>query len=291
MVSKFLRFCFLFKLFRHYKMGRKQGAKECGAGVEKKDTDIITELRLIPEFDGGPSQPVAEWLDKVELISELRGLKNLHSIVPLRLTGGAFAVYQQLSTEERNSYDSLKQALISAFAVDRFCAYEQFITRKLRNGEAVDVYLADLRRLARLFGGMPDASLACAFVAGLPEQARRALRAGSRMEAMTISQLLARARAVLVEEADSDVAAGAAHSEHAGAGPASVVCHSCGEPNHYARDCLSQRGRRGRGSGATSRSGVRCYRCHRRGHLVATCPGNDGGEESSAVQASSPAQQ
>lgn len=111
------------------------------------------------------------------------------------------------------------------------------------------------------------------------------------MEAMTISQLLTRARAVLVEEVGSDVAAGAAHSERAGPSSATVTCHACGQPNHFARDCFSQRGGRGRGEGFGARGRVRCYRCNRRGHVIASCPENDGGEGSSAARVSSPVQQ
>lgn len=48
-------------------------------------------------------------------------------------------------------------------------AYEQFMVRHLRSGESVDVYLADLRKLASLFGGISEQSLTCAFVARLRE--------------------------------------------------------------------------------------------------------------------------
>ncbi|MPC78693.1 hypothetical protein E2C01_073187 [Portunus trituberculatus] len=45
---------------------------------------------------------------------------------------------------------------------------------------------------------MSDQGLACAFVAGLPEDVRQLLRAGSRMEALNLDQILARARAIFV---------------------------------------------------------------------------------------------
>ena len=112
------------------------------------------DLRLIPEFDGA-SHAVVEWLEKLELVCKLRGITELHTVVPLRLTAGAFSVYQQLTSSEKEKYDSIKAALISAFATDKFLAYEQFVVRKLRE----DVYLAELRRLAELFGGIPDAGL------------------------------------------------------------------------------------------------------------------------------------
>ena len=68
-------------------------------------------------------------------------------------------MYQQQTSSEKEKYDSIKAALISAFATDKFLIYEQFVARKLHEDEPVDVYLAELRRLAELFGGIPDAGL------------------------------------------------------------------------------------------------------------------------------------
>ena len=42
-----------------------------------------------------------EWLEKAELVCNLRGIAHLESVIPLRLTGGAFAVYQQLTDAEK----------------------------------------------------------------------------------------------------------------------------------------------------------------------------------------------
>ena len=273
--------------------------KDCDS-VCRESTDAAADLRLIPEFDG-ISQPVGEWLEKVELICELRGIKGLHAVVPLRLTGGAFPVYQQLPESAKRSYASIKEALTSAFAPDPYEAYEQFERKRLRHGEAVDVFVSELRRLAGLFGGMPDNSLACAFVSKLPDSARRALRAGARIEDMTLNQLVSRARAVLADEEGHSVAvaaggpvrtaeAAAVTTVAAAAAVAAVKCYSCGQPNHIARNCMSGRGRRGRGAPRGGHNFVRCYSCNRAGHIASTCPENGGGEESSA-SVSSPVRQ
>ena len=273
------------------------------------------DLRLIPEFDGSGPTPVSEWWAKAELVCQLRGVKDLEKVIPLRLTGGAFAVYQQLSDEHKASGDKLKEALLAAFAQDPFLAYEQFIGRKLRPGEAADVYLADLRRLASLFGGVSDTALACAFAAGLPDSVRQILRAGSRMEALSLEQLLTRARSIMADDGYGVAAAatgrggfggirrpppprgaggggggGWPQSADAGSrGPArgadgggGILCFVCNGPNHLARDCLQRR----RNPNGGQRSHGRCYRCGDGGHTAATCQGNDAGEES--APASSP---
>ena len=64
--------------------------------------------------------------------------------------GGAFAIYLQLAELDRRSTEKVKEALLAAFAVDQYVAYEQF---KLLSGETPDVYLAELQHLASLFGG------------------------------------------------------------------------------------------------------------------------------------------
>ena len=67
-------------------------------------------------------------------------------------------------------------------------------------GETVDVFLAELRRLAVPFGGLSDKMLACAFVAGLPDTFKQLLWAGSRMGELPLAHILTRSRAVLTDD-------------------------------------------------------------------------------------------
>lgn len=54
------------------------------------------DVKLIPEYDGSVAQSAAEWLEKLELICKVRGVSDVANVIPLRLTGSAFAVYLQL---------------------------------------------------------------------------------------------------------------------------------------------------------------------------------------------------
>ncbi|KAF0307742.1 Retrovirus-related Pol polyprotein from transposon 297 [Amphibalanus amphitrite] len=155
------------------------------------------DARLIPEFDGAGD--VVQWHTRAQMLCELRGA-SLAAVLPLRLTGGAFAVWSQMPVADRGSADAVRDALFTAFAPDPFTAYEAFVSRRLQHGESADVFLADLRRLAALFGGVPDRMLVCAFVAGLPETTRQVIRAGTRAESLELASVLARARAVLSDE-------------------------------------------------------------------------------------------
>ena len=235
------------------------------------------DLRIIPEFDG--SQPVLEWLEKVELTCRLRSVTELENVIPLRLTGGAFNVYQQLSAEEKRDPCRIKDALLTAFAADKFTAYDQFISRRLRIGESVDVYLSELKRLALLFGGIPETGLICAFVAGLPDSVRQTLRAGTRIESLTLTEVLGRARALLADDCGTAAVAAQARRtpravtsdqrQRGNRGP--LKCYRCGEEGHIARVCRL----------------VVCFRCQQTGHTMAQCPENRHGGETSAP-ASSP---
>jgi len=253
------------------------------------------ELRLINEFDGSGAQSVTEWLEKVELVCSLRGVTKLETVIPLRLSGGAFKVYQQIPSEDRNNATKIMDALKAAFGDDSFAAYDLFISRKLQPAESVDVYLADLRRLATAFGGVSDKALGCAFVSGLPEVVRQSLRASSRMEMMDVSEILQRARAIL---ADEPVAVGAVR---AGGGASSLQrvtsttggaasCYECGLPNHRARDCLARQSRGGgrahvpaaSGGGTRPAKSVKCFLCGECGHIAKFCSGNGEGEKKHA---------
>ena len=248
--------------------------------------DPALELRLIPEFAGTAAESVVDWLEKVELVCSLRELKCPETLVPLRLSGGAFAVYQQLPLVVKRDFAKLKEALLTSFSTDCFAAYEQFSSRRLGPGETVDVFLAELRRLATHFGGVSDKALVCAFVAGLPDSIRHTLRASTRMEALTLDQVLARARAILADEPLIVAAARAPtlpmterRTQSNASHRSDRVCFECHQPNHLARDCLLRRGRAYRDRG---RGKVICFRCGLAGHVAAGCPGNEEGEEPSA---------
>ena len=63
-------------------------------------------LRLITEFSGDATQNVVEWL-----VCNLRGMAHLESVIPLRLTGGTFAVYQQLPDADKLNVGKITKAL------------------------------------------------------------------------------------------------------------------------------------------------------------------------------------
>ena len=222
------------------------------------------DVRLVPEYDG--TTDVVEWFTRATLLCEMRGV-DLMSVIPLRLAGGAFAVWSQLPAQDRCSLISVRSALFAAFALDQFAAYDAFSARRLQPGESSDVFLSELRRFAALFGGAFDQILMCAFVAGLPESVRQTIRAGTRADSLSLSGTLARVRAVTNDDRGITMAAATAVR---------------GEPRE-ARGPPWRRGRRIR----------RCWTCGSQDHISPQCSvrrsGNENGNVASAP-ASSPDQ-
>ena len=96
--------------------------------------------KLIPLFDGTDSgQLVVEWVEKAELVCRLSGVKNIECVVPMRLSGGAYAFYQQLSKEKRANFACIKDVLYTAFTLNPMMAFKQFAVCHLRPGETVDI--------------------------------------------------------------------------------------------------------------------------------------------------------
>jgi hypothetical protein len=231
---------------------------------------------LIRQFEG--SGDFSVWLQKLELVAQLQEVKNLQSFLPLFLSEGAFAVYQGLSDDDKKDYDKVKRALRLAFTAGPFKANEEFTARRLATGEQVDVYLADLKRLA----GLVDAEVSiegikCAFVAGLPDDVKAQLQAACSLAGMELGEVAEKARSLLtVKEAcfasihrsgPGERREGAVGRRDVRGREAQITCYACGESGHMSRECPDRRSRFG-GGRAVARF---CYACGEEGHMAAFC--------------------
>ena len=238
-------------------------------------TDIVKNF-----VDTETSGDVSEWLDKLELVAKLQNVPCLETFVPLFLSGSAFAVYKQLSDEEKGQYELVKGRLIQAFGVNKFVAYEQLQRRVLQENESVDVYVADLRRLVSLVGQTEaEPLLKCAFVAGLPTSVSVQLKSVSVVESMNLQELISRAR-MIMSTATSSGPCAAGRPIAAKSSSSTVTCYACGGQGHIAKNCANE------GRSGTLRP-LTCYGCGAIGHIKKYCKKNvqDGGQGNEETRA------
>lgn len=68
-------------------------------------------LKLIPELNSSSKCSMGEWLDKLELVCKLRKKSDMLGVIPLLLTGRAFANYQHLAELDKESTLKVKAVI------------------------------------------------------------------------------------------------------------------------------------------------------------------------------------
>ena len=240
-------------------------------------------------FTDGDAQ---EWFQRFEICAAANEWTAATKLLklPTLLEGEALAVWLELSTESTADYATAKKSLISKMAPTEFVSLEEFHSRKLRPGEAIALYLHDLKRLLKQ--AMPELAAAAAkplllhqFLAGLPGPISRQLRAVG--VADDLDAVVERAKLLMaVNEQEISTAAVSTRAtefdelrsqmqqltEQVAAlttiskSGSTQHCYYCKQPGHTQCYC------------PVRRANQRCYTCGRPGHLARDCwQGNDQG--------------
>ena len=92
-----------------------------------------------------------DWIEQFEMVAKLYKWSEAAKLVNLitRLCGPAYSFYRACLPEQKESYTVLKQELTKRFTPVQIQAIqsELFHDRKQKDGESVDEYAQDLRRL------------------------------------------------------------------------------------------------------------------------------------------------
>ena len=234
------------------------------------------DKEILKAFDGNGD--VTVWLQKLKLVAELKNLGTLAALIPLYLEGAAFSVYNELNDEDKKDVLKIENCLINAFAQNAFSAFDSLRSRSWKTGEPVDVFLADLRRLAGLAGIKDEAFIRCSFICGLPQHVSVQLRSAAQIGNMSMAAIAEQARILVTElqhvHSQVDLHGAMAAVKDCGQRVAADVggngrprpCYFCGG-DHLGRFCPRRKPARG--------NPITCWNCGKDGHISRDCSGND----------------
>ncbi|XP_012554735.1 uncharacterized protein LOC105843650 [Hydra vulgaris] len=220
--------------------------------------------KMIGKFDG--SGDVVVWLKKVKLVGELQKMGDLSLIITLILEGGAFALYEQLSKNEKASAVDIEKALLDAFAVDLFEAYELLRDRRWNEAESVDIYMASLRQLMQLAKVENEELLQRAFITGLPGEISKQLQSQVKIFGINLNDVLNHTRVLLSKVTKEEcllTTISGSHKNNNKKSASRFNCYNCGKPGHVARSCFAKK--------ETVTEGIQCFRCGKTRHIARFC--------------------
>ena len=215
-----------------------------------------------------------EWFTRYEICCKANDWKDGTPALklPTLLEGEALAVCLELSEEQQGNYETAKKAICEAMMPMEFVSLDEFHRRKLRPGEAVSIFVHDLKKL--LEQSMPGLEEAVReklvlhqFLAGLPENISKQLRATG--EVLKLEAAVARTRLLMtIDDQEQSAAVSQKPSE------VELLCEQVALlTEKVAALSAAPTGRSNTTFGLPRpRNRPRCFGCNRTGHVLRECP-------------------
>ena len=231
----------------------KSGVFEGGNRDEDAVKMSVRVLSVMSKYDGGAD--VEEWLERVNVVCDVQGIKDARRIMPLLLEGPAFSVFMNMPERDRNAKGGIESALRRTFGMSKYVAYEMFANLKCLN-DKVDMYAINLKRLAKSAGIESKSVIKCAFVCGLPRTVSNAIKALHNEDSLSLEEVISVAKS-MTECASSVQSCAMVRDDTVRI----VTCGNCGRQGHASRSCFRNRGGNAR----------KCWICGDERHLANAC--------------------
>lgn len=192
----------------------------------------------------------------------------------------------QLDDESKKDAVRIKQRLREAFDEDPYTAYEKLISKRLQ-GEQMDIYLTDIKKLTKAAGIIDENLIKRTFVVGLPVRISKELRVIKNLAEVSTEELVAKGRVLAslegnecstVKSVDSKINNGdtnkegekkfASQSMNKRKYNNPVHCFICQKEGHIARHCDQQNFHY---YGKNRNKEITCWRCSNQGHKAYEC--------------------